>query len=181
MIQLATIDLAVPTVAALAAYQAAVDATGGYAERVAAAKELFGRYNKRGNATFDEVKRVLDHLCAGARRCAYCEDSVADEVEHVRPKALYPEVVFVWNNYVYACGPCNGRKSNHYAVFINSDATPVEVARRPKAPVVPPPVGAPALIDPRVEDATQLMLLDLCDTFHFYPLAAKGTREVVSL
>jgi hypothetical protein len=133
MIQLATIDLAVPTVAALAAYQAAVDATGGYAERVAAAKELFGRYNKRGNATFDEVKRVLDQLCAGARRCAYCEDSVADEVEHVRPKALYPEVVFAWANYVYACGPCNGPKGNHYAVFVNADATPSRsrASRRP--------------------------------------------------
>lgn len=177
MIQLATLDLAAPTAAALAAYQAAVDATGGYAERVAAAKELFGRYNTRGNATFDEVKRALDQLCTGARRCVYCEDSVADEVEHVRPKDLYPEVVFAWANYVYACGPCNGPKGNHYAVFVDAGVEPVEVARKPKAPVVPPLVGAPALIDPRVEDATRLMILDLRDTYRFYPLAVKGTRD----
>lgn len=177
MIQLATLDLAAPATAALAAYQAAVDATGGYAERVAAAKELFRRYNTRGNATFDEVKRALDQLCAGARRCAYCEDSLADEVEHVRPKDLYPEVVFAWANYVYACGPCNGPKGNHYAVFVDPGAVPVEVARKPKAPVVPPPAGAPVLIDPRVEDATRLMILDLRDTYQFYPLGAKGSRD----
>ena len=177
MIQLATLELPAPTTASLAGYQQAVDAVGTYAERVAAAKALFGRYNIRGNATFDEVKRGLDELCSGARRCAYCEDSVADEVEHVRPKDLYPEVVFAWANYIYACGPCNGPKGNHFAVFVAADAVAVEVARKPKDPVEPPPVGAPALIDPRTEDATRLMILDLRDTYRFHPLAAKGTRD----
>ena len=33
-------------------------------------------------------------MCAGAKRCMYCEDSAADEVEHHLPKNLYPEFVF---------------------------------------------------------------------------------------
>jgi len=114
---------------------------------------------------------------AGACRCAYCEDSAADEVEHIRPKDLYPQVVFAWGNYIYACGPCNGPKGSHFAVFVEGTVGPVEVARKPKAPIVPPLGGAPALIEPRIEDATKLMFLDLRETYFFIPLAAKGTRD----
>jgi uncharacterized protein (TIGR02646 family) len=116
-------------------------------------------------------------MCSGARRCAYCEDSAADEVEHVRPKDLYPQVVFAWSNYIYACGPCNGRKGSQFAVLGPNGATAIEVSRKQHDPVVPPLEGEPALIDPRLEDATRLMLLDLVDTYVFTPLAAEGTRD----
>lgn len=138
---------------------------------------MFSLRNTRGNQVFDAVKEALDRMCSGARRCAFCEDSMADEVEHVRPKDLYPDVVFVWANYVYACGPCNGPKGSHFAVFPVGSDTPTVVSRRPKAPVVPPLAGDSALIDPRTEDATTLMLLDLRDTYKFTPLARKGTRD----
>lgn len=94
MIQLPDQALDVATSTALRRFQAEVDAAGDYPAQVAEAKRLFGLRNARGNATFDEIKRVLDRMCSGARRCAYCEDSAADEVEHVRPKDLYPDVVF---------------------------------------------------------------------------------------
>jgi len=177
MILLPDIALADQVATGLAALQAEVDAAGAYADRVAEGKRLFELRNTRGNAMFDEVKRTLDRMCSGARRCAYCEDSMADEVEHVRPKDLYPEVVFSWSNYVYACGPCNGSKGSHFAVLIADGAAPVEVSRKPRAPIVPPIEGEPALIDPRAEDATRLMLLDLRETYLFTPLAAKGTRD----
>jgi hypothetical protein len=98
-------------------------------------------------------------------------------VEHVRPKDLYPHVVFTWSNYVYACGPCNGPKASHFAVFVAGDATPVEVARKPKAAIVPPRAGEPVLIDPRADDATKLMSLELRETYFFIPLATRGTRD----
>lgn len=172
-------DIALTDVAAagLRALQAEVDAAGPYAARVAEGKRLFGLRNTRGNAIFDEVKRALDLMCSGARRCAYCEDSAADEVEHVRPKDLYPQVVFAWGNYIYACGPCNGPKGSHFAVFVAGAAALVEVARRAKDPITQPLNGEPALIDPRTEDATKLMFLDLRETYLFTPLAAKGTRD----
>jgi uncharacterized protein (TIGR02646 family) len=131
----------------------------------------------RGNTIFEEVKRALTQMCSGARRCAYCEDSAADEVEHIRPKDLYPRVVFAWSNYVYACGPCNGPKGSHFAVFVAGADVPIEVARKPKVPIVPPPDGDPVLIDPRTEDATRMMFLDLRETFRFIPLASRGTRD----
>jgi len=177
MILLPDIALTAAANAGLRALQAEVDAAGSYADQVAEGKRLFDLRNVRGNTIFDEVKRVLDRMCSGARRCAYCEDSAADEVEHVRPKDLYPHVVFAWDNYIYACGPCNGPKGSHFAVFVAGDVAPVEVARKPKAPIVPPLDGEPVLIDPRTDDATKLMFLDLRETYFFVPSAAKGTRD----
>jgi len=177
MIRLPDIALTDAAAAGLRALQAEVDAAGSYSDQVTEGKRLFELRNRRGNAIFDEVKRALEAMCCGACRCACCEDSAADEVEHVRPKDLYPNVVFAWGNYIYACGPCNGPKGNHFAVFVADTVVPIEVARKPKAPIVPPLDGAPALIDPRSEDATQLMLLDLRETYFFIPLAAKGTRD----
>jgi uncharacterized protein (TIGR02646 family) len=115
-------------------------------------------------------------MCSGARRCCYCEDSAADEVEHFRPKDLYPAVAFQWANYLYACGPCNGPKNNHFAI-ISRGGVLKDVTRKPKDPVVPPIKGRPALIDPRSDDPLQFMTLDLVDTFWFVPSGAPGSEE----
>lgn len=80
-------------------YQKDVDTKLDYAQRVSAAKRLFKLRNISKNKTFQLVRATLDKMCSGARRCCYCEDSCADEVEHIRPKDLYPELVFVWENY----------------------------------------------------------------------------------
>lgn len=95
----------------LAEYQKDVDEKCSYTEQVKAAKTLFSSRNRKRNRTFAAVRKELAELCSGSRRCMYCEDSVADEVEHFRPKDLYPEVVFVWMNYLYACGQCNGGRT----------------------------------------------------------------------
>jgi uncharacterized protein (TIGR02646 family) len=158
-------------------YQGEIDALIDYATRVEQAKASFSSRNRRGNATFDAIKETLTAMCAGAQRCAYCEDSAADEVEHIRPKNLYPEVVFVWFNYLYACGPCNGPKNSQFAVFDHTSGALVEVGRPRGAPVVPPLPGSPVLIDPRVEDPCAFMELDLRDTFWFVPRAKPGTTE----
>ena len=96
----------------LADYQRDVDAQHTYSQQVKRAKTRFGSYNRRSNPTFATVRSKLAEMCGGIRRCMYCEDSAADEVEHFKPKDLYPEVAFVWRNYLYACGGCNGGKDN---------------------------------------------------------------------
>jgi hypothetical protein len=98
-------------------------------------------------------------MCVGPVRCAYCEDSLADEVEHVRPKNLFPELAFRWPNYLFACGPCNGPKSNRYGVVVGDIVE--EFVRRPRDPILPPPEGPTALVDPRTEDPTEFLELDL--------------------
>lgn len=132
----------------LARYQKEVDDQPSYAERVRAGERQFKSRNRSSNHTFQVVRSKLHEMCSGARRCCYCEDSCADEVEHVRPKSLYPEQVFVWENYLYACGPCNGPKNNRYALFLQTDRKLVHVTRTKDDPIEPPPTGIHVLIDP---------------------------------
>ncbi|MDI3286141.1 hypothetical protein [Polyangium sp. 15x6] len=162
----------------LCEYQDEIDALPDYADRVERAKTSFAARNRKGDPTFDAVKKTLTAMCSGAQRCAYCEDSAADEVEHIRPKSLYPEAAFLWSNYLYACGPCNGPKNNRYAVFAQATGNFTDVTRRRKAPVVPPVPGAPVLIDPRKEDPSAFLWLDLQNTFFFTPLASLGPTEL---
>jgi len=161
----------------LSEYQATVDAAGNYGARVAAAKRAWTARNTSRNATFSAVRAALTKMCSGARRCNYCEDSVADEVEHIRPKNLYPDRVFAWMNYAYACGPCNGPKNNGFAVFTVDTGTIVDVSRTKGAPIAEPAAGDPVLIDPRSEDPLSYLFLDIEDTFYFAPAHPQGTRE----
>ena len=159
----------------LAEYQKDVDEKCSYREQVKAAKTLFKLRNRKENRTFAAVRKELAYLCSGSRRCMYCEDSVADEIEHFRPKDLYPEVVFAWMNYLYACGSCNGGKNNKFVVI---DSTGAFVDVRPhKTPVVRPRSGDAALIDPRRENPLDFLMLDLRDTFEFTPIADAGTQD----
>lgn len=184
MIQLdQTITPAKPTLDELLAYQQEVNLGLTFADKVDLAKALFGKYNTKSNATFQVVKKRLKQLCSGGGRCNYCETSTGDEVEHIAPKTLYPEQCFSWANYLYACGTCNGPKSNKHAVY-RADTGALEHIRQPTKrkgqpdPVLTaPPAGTAALINPRTEDPMAFALLDLSGSFMFAPLGAAGTRE----
>ena len=169
-------DKSLPDDAALklAEYQAEVDAVGAYADRVVLGKENFD--SRRRDATFQTIRSTLTSMCNRTRRCMYCEDSVADEVEHIRPQDLYPEVVFVWDNYLYACGSCNGRKNNQFIVT-TAIGQLINVTRQRNAEVKPPLDGQAAFINPRFENPLDYFQLDLIDTFYFQPLAPVGTVE----
>ncbi len=160
-------DPGLPTAVAkkLNVYQAEVNNSGDYPTQVAEGKRLFG--SRKSDAAFRTVRERLAQMCAGAQRCVYCEDSVGDEVEHIKPKDLYPEEVFRWPNYVYACGPCNSRKNNKFAVI--TDAGCVVVTRRRGKPITPPEPGEPAFINPRIENPRVLITMDLLGTFFVLP------------
>ena len=114
MIRLPPRSLDAATQQQLSQWQHEVDSLATYPARVETAKARFKERNKKGNVTFDVVRVQLVAMSHGARRCAYCEDSVGDEVEHIWPKDFFPERAFVWTNYLYACGGCNGAKLNRW-------------------------------------------------------------------
>lgn len=177
MIGLRDPGISAATTQRLAALQQEVVTSGNYAQQVAAAKELFPRHNRGDRPPFQEVRHALATMCSGLAHCMYCEDAPADEVEHVRPKDLYPEVVFAWDNFLFACGRCNGSKSARFCVFHpRGGASAVDVTRTRGAPVVPPLDGDPLLIDPRSEDPMVSLWLDL-STFFFVPVANRSLRD----
>ena len=81
-------------------------------ECIKAKKYLKGKkYNARYKTK--DVKKALADLYHN--KCAFCETNVERwDVEHFRPKSLYPWLAFSWDNLLLACPTCNGNKSNHF-------------------------------------------------------------------
>ena len=47
--------------------------------------------------------------------CGYCEEEAAlEEVDHFRPKSKFPELVYAWSNWVFACNSCNNTKNDKW-------------------------------------------------------------------
>lgn len=168
MIRISNQPLPNETALQLNRYQQEVDVYAEYAERVLNAGILFKRYNTIGNETFDTIKQSLDMICVGAKRCMYCEDSAADEVEHFKPKQFYPEETFRWHNYLYSCGQCNVAKKDNFAI-LDSAGQVIHLKRKRNDLPAPPPLGTGILIYPRGEDPADFLELDITDTFLFTP------------
>jgi uncharacterized protein (TIGR02646 family) len=73
----------------------------------------------RGKAIFPavwrsdkRVKKTFDAWSQG--KCAYCESLInasrSQQVEHFKPKSLFPSLAYDWANYFLSCNGCNGAK-----------------------------------------------------------------------
>ena len=131
----------------------------------------FSSYNKKGNKVFDAVKISLTEMCSGSKRCAYCEDAPADEVEHIYPKDLFPDLCFEWANYLYACGTCNGPKNNQFAIIRLDNQEIIHLDGTTE-----PPDGQSLLINPRAEDPLSFCKLNFT-SFHFEMIHPENTME----
>jgi len=178
MLKIADRALAASASKVLASIQATVDGAADYSGRVTAAdvewKAKGGTAAKKD--AFKLIRETLASMCVGPVRCAYCEDSLADEVEHIQPKSLFPQHAFVWTNYLFACGPCNGPKSNRYGVVTGNAV--VEFVRQRGGPISAPPAGTSGFIDPRREDPSGLLEVDLGGTTPSGDVIA-GTFEIL--
>jgi uncharacterized protein (TIGR02646 family) len=168
MIQVKSRELAAEALAELAALQREIDSLPTYPERVTAAVEQWP--SRRRRKVFSHVEEILGAMCSGPKRCMFCEDNGAYQIEHFRPKSLYPGLVYAWGNYLFACGQCNGPKSDRFAIFSGSGAV-LELARAGSEPESVPSV----LLDPRQDEPMGYLWLDLRDTFRFKPVHASGT------
>lgn len=173
MIKLPAVTLSEGTLLTLSGFQQDVNSQLSYAQQVTRGKLLFEQ--KSSSQAFRPVREALGRLCAGARRCCYCEDSQATDIEHIWPKDFYPELVFNWDNYLYGCARCNRPKANRCEIY--SDDTRLNVPSFVKQHKTHPPTGDALLINPRLEDPFEFMMLDLRDTFFFLPTAMPGTQQ----
>ena len=73
-------------------------------------KQCKNRYKK------DDVCEALEEMYNGL--CCYCEGRIGavafEEIEHRRPKSLYPEYTFEWDNLHLACPRCNRAKGKKW-------------------------------------------------------------------
>ncbi|HEY3571219.1 MAG TPA: retron system putative HNH endonuclease [Thermoanaerobaculia bacterium] len=65
-----------------------------------------------------KAKRALAAM--SHQKCAYCETHInaerSGQVEHFKPKSLFPLLTYEWSNYFLGCGGCNGAKSDKWPV-----------------------------------------------------------------
>lgn len=160
MIRLQDPGISVATRTTLQATQQDINDKPTFAERVTTAQAHW--LNRTRNQAFTEVRSQLTEMCNGPKRCGYCEDSEGYQVEHIAPKHYYPELAFTWENYLYACGRCNGPKNAKCAVFRAVDGLRVDHPDFNGHP----PAGESLLINPRIEDPLNHLWLDL-KTFAF--------------
>jgi uncharacterized protein (TIGR02646 family) len=171
MIYIPDLGINATATAHLSTKQTATDGEADYTRRTHKAQRDWNGAKKK-NAAFTEIKKQLTEMCHGPNRCGYCEDSEANQIEHIKPKSLYPETTFSWPNYLYVCGGCNQPKLNHYAVFRHGDRQRVDhmhprpTKANPNPTRIPPPDGDPLFINPRVDYPLQLLELNL-KTFMF--------------
>jgi len=55
---------------------------------------------------------------ASSDKCMYCESKVSHlyfgDVEHIKPKARFPELEFAWGNLGFVCARCNSAKRDKW-------------------------------------------------------------------
>ena len=47
-------------------------------------------------------------------KCGYCESISRGQVDHFRPKSVFPALVYEWSNWIFSCGDCNQAKSDKW-------------------------------------------------------------------
>ncbi len=163
MIQLASKDLSLAAVNRLNTLQTSVNNQADFTQKTVRAQQLWKAKNnsKIGKKTFNEIKDTLTAMCVSIEICNYCELNEANDIEHIAPKSFFPELAFVWENYLLACKQCNtGYKLAKCYVLDHAGAIcDVEQGIEPIYKTL-------ALINPRLEDPNRFMLLNL-QTFKY--------------
>ena len=155
MIQLASRKLSKDIEDVLNDLQKKVDHETLFNEKVLIAQQL---WNSKGGATgkkaFRAIVDELQKMCVFHGVCNYCEQSEASDIEHIHPKSFFPEFTFRWENYILACKQCNtGYKLDKCFVIDNHDES-ILINRG-----IEPSFKLHALINPRVEDPNQFMII----------------------
>jgi hypothetical protein len=113
-------------------------------------------------------------------RCVYCEGNEGSDLDHLRPKTLYPWLTFCWDNLIPACSTCGNaaHKGAKDAILVATAAGYREVTRKDNEADKPPPDGPTAWWNPRLADPMRALELDLVDqTFRFLITAPAGTAD----
>ena len=63
---------------------------------------------------FREVISKLRAMAGPGEPCMLCDANEATDVEHYRPKSVFPERAFAWENLLWGCTACNRFKGNRF-------------------------------------------------------------------
>lgn len=78
--------------------------------------------NARRRNWFQPVTDALRQMAGLGERCMLCSGSECSQVEHFRPKALFPEFAMTWDNFLWVCGLCNLNKGDDFPLTLEGNA-----------------------------------------------------------
>ncbi len=185
MIQLVSKELSTTEQTILDDLQTKVNLKPLFAEKTTEAQNLWhSKGGVTGKRAFEIIRADLYSLCVSVGVCNYCEQSEANDIEHIHPKSFFPEFSFTWDNYLLACKQCNSAFKLDKCFVIDSTNELLSIPRNTE-----PPHKTHALINPRTENPNEFMILNL-KTFQFMPLPdlskkdqnrVKATLEILAL
>jgi uncharacterized protein (TIGR02646 family) len=162
MIKIGDKDLSINTIAVLKNLQAKIDGENTFAKRADKAQSLWdSKGGANGRKAFEEVKEILTSMCVYVEVCNYCEQSEANDIEHIAPKSFFPDLAFVWKNYLLACKQCNSGLKLDRCFVMDNDGKAIETVRGEE-----PLFKEIAFINPRTENPNDFMYLNM-ETFKF--------------
>jgi hypothetical protein len=76
------------------------------------------RYNNARRARwFRFVRTTLGKMAGVGERCMLCSGSESAQVEHFRPKTIFPDLAMTWENFLWSCSICNQAKGSHFPPY----------------------------------------------------------------
>lgn len=78
--------------------------------------------NARKARWFKPIIRALQIISGPDERCMCCSGSESSQIEHFRPKAVFPRLAMTWENFLWACGSCNRFKGDRFPLDTQSGA-----------------------------------------------------------
>ena len=71
----------------------------------------------RQSKTMSTVLQTLQSMMGPRQRCMYCLDSHGADIEHFRPKAVFPKRIYQWTNLLLCCSECGRFKGDKFPVL----------------------------------------------------------------
>lgn len=165
--------------------QAKIDAEITFTNKAAKAQSLWGsKGGAKGKTAFKIIGDTLYDMCVFTGLCNYCEQSEANDVEHIHPKSFFPAFTFDWGNYILACKQCNSgyKLDKGYVLDSQDELVELERGKEPKHSLI-------AFINIRTENPQDFMLLNpftyKFEIFNHIPKQeqkkAEGTLKILEL
>ena len=175
MLQLVSKDLAPDVQSVLNDLQSKIDSQPSFEDKTAKAQSQWQAKTStptKKNA-FSEITKALIDMCVYVNACNYCEHNESNDIEHIYPKAFFPENTFVWSNYMRACKQCNSGYKLDKCFVLDENDDIIEIKRNTQ-----PQHKTIAFINPRTEDPNKFMLLNLASyKFQLIPGLSKRDKH----
>lgn len=172
MLQLGSKDLPPEVEVQLKGLQRKVDAESTFTKKAERAQKLWkSKGGVKGEEAFEVIGKTLYSQCVYVGVCNYCEQSEANDVEHIYPKSFLPEYAFNWKNYLLACKQCNTAYKRDIFFVLDAQDNVLELERG-----IEPRRKTFAFINPRTENPNRFMMLNT-PTFEFMLLPDLGRQD----